>query len=118
MLLVACGGGSDTAYVPPKTGPAIFATFCATCHGKRGQGFVGPSLVDSAAKYPDVANEIAVVTNGRGEMPAWVGRLTTEQIATVVDYTRTEFATGHGAGSGTSTTTNPDAAGPPAPSTP
>lgn len=112
VLLLACGGGSDEAYTPPKTGAAIYEASCATCHGSSGQGFVGPSLVDTAAKYPDVADEIAVVTNGRGEMPAWGGRFTTKQIATVVEYTRTEFATA------TSTTTNPDTAGPPAPSSP
>jgi mono/diheme cytochrome c family protein len=96
MLLVACGGsdgGSDGAFVPPKTGPAIYKTYCATCHGKQGEGFVGPSLVDIADKYPDIADEISVVANGKNQMPAWSGRLTPKQIETVVDYTRTEFAT-------------------------
>jgi mono/diheme cytochrome c family protein len=112
LLVVACGGGSDEAYAPPKTGAGIYEASCATCHGKSGQGFVGPSLVDTAVEYPDVADEIAVVTNGIGEMPAWGGRFTTKQIATVVDYTRTRFATG------SSTTTNPNTSGPPAPSSP
>jgi mono/diheme cytochrome c family protein len=119
LLLVACGGGEEeAAYVPPKTGPAIYKTFCATCHGQSGQGFVGPSLVDSAVKYPDVASEIAVVTNGRGEMPAWSGRLTPEQIATVVDYTRAEFATAPSVGPVSTTSTKPEVAGPPVVSTP
>ncbi len=93
LLLAGCGGGGDEAFVPPKTGPAIYSTYCATCHGKQGQGFVGPSLVDVAAKYPDVADQIALVTGGQGQMPAWSGRLTTKQIQTVVDYTRTAWAT-------------------------
>ena len=118
LLLVACGGSEEQVYVPPETGPAIYQAFCATCHGKEGQGFVGPSLVDTAVKYPDVASEIAVVTNGRGEMPAWSGRLTSEQIATVVDYTRTEFATSPSVGSGGVTTTKPEVAGPPVVTTP
>jgi len=104
LLLGACGGGSDEAYTPPTTGAGIYKASCATCHGKSGQGFVGPSLVDTAVKYPAVADEIAIVTNGRNEMPAWGGRLTTEQIATVVGYTRTEFST--------------DVSGPPVPSSP
>jgi mono/diheme cytochrome c family protein len=93
LLLAACGGGGDEAFVPPKTGPAIYSTYCATCHGTQGQGVVGPSLVDMAEKYPNVADQVALVTSGKGQMPAWGGRLTTEQIQTVVDYTRTEFAT-------------------------
>jgi len=104
LLLVACGGGSDETYTPPTSGVGIYKANCATCHGSSGQGFVGPSLAGTVAKYPNVADEIAVVTNGRNEMPAWGGRLTPEQIATVVGYTRNEFSTG--------------ASGPPAPSTP
>jgi mono/diheme cytochrome c family protein len=93
LLFAACGGGSEDAFVPPKTGPAIYRTYCATCHGKQGQGFVGPSLADMAKKYPNVADQVSIVTNGKGQMPSWAGRLTAQQIATVVDYTRAEFAT-------------------------
>jgi len=92
LVFGACGGGGDEAFVPPKTGPAIYSTYCATCHGKQGQGFVGPSLVDVAAQYPDVADQVAVVAGGKGQMPAWTGRLTAKQIRTVVDYTRTAWA--------------------------
>jgi len=104
LFLVACGGGSDEAYTPPTSGAGIYKANCATCHGSSGQGFVGPSLVGTVAKYPDAADEIAVVTNGRNEMPAWGGRITTKQIASVVGYTRTEFST--------------DALGPPVPPSP
>jgi len=104
LLLVACGGGSEQAYTPPKSGVGIYKASCATCHGTNGLGFVGPSLAGTVAKYPEVADEIAVVTNGRNQMPAWGGRLTTEQIATVVEYTRAEFSTA--------------ASGPPAPPRP
>ncbi len=93
LLFAACGGGGDQTFVPPKTGPAIYRTYCATCHGKQGQGFVGPNLADMATKYPNVADEISIVTNGKGQMPSWAGRLTAQQIATVVDFTRTEFTT-------------------------
>jgi len=42
-------------------------------------------------KYPDIENQIAVVTNGKGEMPAWRGDLTPKEIRKVVEYTRTEL---------------------------
>jgi mono/diheme cytochrome c family protein len=79
----ATGGG-----VAP--GRAIFATNCATCHGQRGEGGIGPKLGGGAvvAKYPNAATEIAIVANGRGVMPAWTGRLTPAEIRAVVDFTR------------------------------
>jgi len=91
--LGASCGGSDEADDGPTTGSAIYREVCATCHGRTGQGFVGPSLYDVAARYPDPADQIAVVTNGRGQMPSFADQLTPEQIATVVDYTRTHFTT-------------------------
>ena len=89
IVVSACGGSNESS--APRTGREIYVDSCQTCHGRSGEGFVGPSLIDSAARYPDVADEIAVVTNGMGEMPAWGGRLTTAQIATVVAYTRAAF---------------------------
>ena len=39
--------------------------------------------------FPDAADQEAVVANGRGSMPAFADSLTREQIAAVVEYTRT-----------------------------
>ena len=39
--------------------------------------------------FPDAADQEAVVANGRGSMPAFADSLTPEQIAAVVEYTRT-----------------------------
>ena len=95
LVVSACGGssGDSNESSAPRTGREIYVESCQTCHGRSGEGFVGPSLIDAAARYPDVADEIAIVTNGIGEMPAWGGRLTTAQIATVVEYTRRKFTT-------------------------
>lgn len=89
-LATGCGGGGSTA--APTSGAAIYRANCATCHGAAGQGFVGPALAGVVTtKYPDVADQIAVVTNGRGAMPAWGARLSAAQIRAVVDYTRTKL---------------------------
>ena len=82
------GTGSVADAGPP--GAAIFASNCATCHGAEGEGSLGPQLAGKVVeKYPDVADQIAVVTNGRSGMPPFDGRLSDAEIQQVVEYTRT-----------------------------
>ena len=89
LVAAACGGGSDEASAP-RTGAEVYAAYCATCHGADGQGGVGPKLAGlMEAKYPDIDDQIAVVTNGKGTMPAWGSRLSAGQIRRVVEYERT-----------------------------
>ena len=73
------------------TGAAIFATRCASCHGADGGGSFGPALGGGVVvgRFPDPADEIAVVVDGRGSMPSFADSLTEEQIAAVVEHTRT-----------------------------
>ena len=55
-----------------------------------GQGGVGPDLAGVVAdKYPNIEDQIAVVTDGKGQMPSWRGDLTPKEIRKVVEYTRT-----------------------------
>jgi mono/diheme cytochrome c family protein len=72
-------------------GASLFAANCASCHGSDGGGGVGPQLSDGkvTAAFPDAADEITVVTNGRGAMPAFGKGLSADEIALVVEYTRT-----------------------------
>ena len=51
--------------------------------------------VASSPIFPDPQDQIAVVTHGRGGMPAFGERLSPEEIAAVVDYTRTVLADVH-----------------------
>ena len=76
-----------------ETGAAIFATRCASCHGADGGGSFGPALGAGVAvgRFPDAADEVAVVANGRGSMPSFADSLTEEQIAAVVEYTRADL---------------------------
>lgn len=74
---------------PKSLGARVFSANCAVCHGSDGGGGAAPSLEKIAHVYPNVADQIAVVTNGRSGMPAWGGQLTTAEIEAVVDYTRT-----------------------------
>src|SRR3954452_8715650 len=73
-----------------QRGATIFATRCASCHGADGGGGFGPALRHGIVvhDFPDAKDQEAVVANGRGSMPSFVGSLTPEQIAEVVQYTR------------------------------
>ena len=71
-------------------GGAVYGKNCAGCHGGDGSGGIGPRLAGKVVvKYPDPAAQVAVVTSGRRGMPAFETRLTAEEIAAVVEYTRT-----------------------------
>jgi cytochrome c oxidase subunit II len=86
-------GGSDSASTSsgPRSGAEIYGASCAVCHGDDGQGGVGPRLSDGAAveAFPDAADEVEVVTNGRAAMPSFKGQLSEAEIQAVVEYTRT-----------------------------
>ena len=70
-------------------GATIFSTRCASCHGAAGEGGIGPRLAGTVTDtFPDEADQIAVVANGRAGMPAFRDRLTTEEITAVVRFTR------------------------------
>jgi mono/diheme cytochrome c family protein len=72
-------------------GATLYSTRCASCHGEDGGGSFGPALGAGVAvgRFPDAADQIAVVSEGRGSMPGFADTLTPEQLAAVVEYTRT-----------------------------
>ena len=87
----AAGGGGGEAAV--DDGAAIYGDNCASCHGGDGEGGVGPPLGGGAAveAFPDAADQVTVVVEGRGGMPAFGNDLTPEQIDAVVEFTRTDL---------------------------
>jgi len=82
------------APIPEKgteiTGATIYATRCAQCHGADGGGGFGPTLAGVVTqRFPNEADQIAVVTDGRGSMPSFADSLTPAQVKAVVGFTRT-----------------------------
>lgn len=87
----ACGGSDGGGAV--ASGKSVYDKRCATCHGGRGQGFVGPPVGGGrmVTKYPEVADMRAIVVDGRNQMPPWGNVLSDEEIDAVVQYVREEL---------------------------
>lgn len=79
-------GGSDDSAI----GEEVFAQRCAGCHGRDGGGGSAPRLAGGAVieRFPDPAEQVAVVRDGRGGMPGFGSRLSETEIEAVVSYTR------------------------------
>jgi cytochrome c6 len=70
-------------------GAEIFAKKCAMCHGKDGKGSpVGLKMgaADLTAEKHAVADVAKVVTDGKGKMTPFKGKLTAEEIHEVSEY--------------------------------
>ncbi len=66
------------------TANPVFQKNCAKCHGKTAEGrhFGGPSLfLDKPASVDDLRN---IIANGKGRMPKYTDKLTSEEIDTLV----------------------------------
>ncbi len=73
----------------PSAGAAHFSLLCATCHGARGLGGLGPNLVPIVPSYNDL-ELYDIVTNGRDAMPK-VGFESTQQAVDVIAFLRAQF---------------------------
>ena len=80
-----------SAQTPPSdatlTANPVYQKNCAKCHGKTAEGrhFGGPSLVTdktTEASSDDLRN---VITDGKGHMPKFAGKLTSAEIDTLVE---------------------------------
>lgn len=69
------------------TANPVFQKNCAKCHGTTAEGrhFRGPSLMSDkvhSASSDDLRN---VITNGKGHMPKYDGKLSPEEISALVE---------------------------------
>ena len=77
------------------TGADVFKAKCATCHGPDGSGStpVGKSLKlrDLSSKEVQAQSDAdltTIITKGKNKMPAYDGKLTKEQIDSLVKFVR------------------------------
>ncbi len=90
LLFANDGGGGEAA--PASGGAQLYSANCAGCHGVDGGGGLGPALAgEVTTAFPDIEDQITLVSEGRGSMPAFGGDLSEEQLRQLVEYTRTDL---------------------------
>ncbi len=97
---IAVAGGPRKPKVD-KQAKQTFETRCAGCHGPDGSGtplgkrLQVADLRSAAVQGRPAAELIAAVTNGKGNMPPFKGKLSDQQITAVIAYVRTLGASGN-----------------------
>lgn len=87
-------GFSEGANFEEVTGEALYHAICQGCHMPMAQGAKGAGAYPALAQNPKLAAApyvIYMVSNGMGGMPPLKQYLSDEQIAEVVNYTRSHF---------------------------
>ena len=74
-------------------GRQVYDTACVFCHGEQGEGGHGGGKPLSAAREPVFV--VQTVSEGRKEMPSFIGALTPEQIRDVAAYVATKLPHGY-----------------------
>jgi cytochrome c6 len=90
-----CIGSCSSAVFGQSDTAALYKSKCEMCHGAEGKADTRAGKMTGAQDFhsPEVAKMtdtqlIAVVTDGKGKMPGFQGKLTPEQIASLVKYVR------------------------------
>ncbi len=98
FVVAACGAGAVALPADAddqlRLGQQVYSRSCASCHGGAGGGGLGTQLSDGKvlAAFPDEADQAALISDGRKGMPAFGERLSEDEIAAVVRYTREFFS--------------------------
>lgn len=72
-----------------KVGAGIYRANCISCHGRNGEGNVGPNLTDEFYKYIRKPEDVLTIIEkgaGNGAMPAWGNRLGLNERVLVSSY--------------------------------
>ncbi len=77
-----------------QRGEKVFTANCAACHQANGKGVPGafPALDGSPVVAGPKADQIHLVLNGKGGMPAWKATLSDTDIAAAITYTRNSWS--------------------------
>jgi mono/diheme cytochrome c family protein len=75
---------TDTTAASANDGKTLYQDNCSSCHGANGEGGAGPMIAGSSR-----SGVVKTVTNGRGDMPSFQGRLAADQIEAIAGYVST-----------------------------
>jgi mono/diheme cytochrome c family protein len=79
--------GAAPAAAPTLTGAQAYQVACAGCHGRTAAGGQGPPLAGSTR---DINELLAIVREGRGQMPPLSPRdVTDDHVTLIAEYLRT-----------------------------
>jgi mono/diheme cytochrome c family protein len=94
LVIPAVTDGDNASDGEDLTSAELYTRHCSACHGINGQGAIGPQLGGGAvaAAYPEIADEIDVIVEGRGSMPPFGDSLTDDEIRRIAEYTRTRLS--------------------------
>jgi mono/diheme cytochrome c family protein len=94
VVMIAIAGTAAAAGAQ-SSGADVYKAKCVMCHAADGSGSTpaGKSMKVEPFTAPDLvkASEsdlVSLITNGKGKMPAYAGKLTDEQIKDVTAYIR------------------------------
>jgi mono/diheme cytochrome c family protein len=85
-----------SAQTPPSdatlTANPVFQKSCAKCHGKTAEGrhFGRPSLISEKTAATSADNLRNIIANGKGRMPKYASKLTSEEIDTLVQQIKAQ----------------------------
>jgi ubiquinol-cytochrome c reductase cytochrome b subunit len=99
------GGGAAAPGLNLTAGSTVYTANCSGCHGAAGAGQPGvfPPLAGNPVVVGDAGKVIHILNNGlngsiqvagatyNGQMPAWKGNLTPQQIADVITFVRNSW---------------------------
>jgi mono/diheme cytochrome c family protein len=88
-LFLAVGLIAQTQTEPPASGLTdnpVYKKDCAGCHGKTAEGrhFGGPSLISDKVAGESADHLSDMITNGKGRMPKFSEKLTSDKINLLV----------------------------------
>jgi cytochrome c553 len=84
--LLSAGFAQESSSSAGLISNPTFQKNCAKCHGKTAEGrhFGGPSLVSESTRSKSAEDLKNIISNGKGRMPKYAGKLTPEEVETLV----------------------------------
>ena len=81
----------DSELIALANGKDLYRKNCAACHGKAGKGDAtigAPSLLNNSIINGDINYHIALIKNGKNQMPAFAQVLTEDEMLNVAAFER------------------------------